>query len=218
MQIYFSGANAAREISAIDLDDGKLAPGSLAQTIVYIVPPGAQAMTPLGPEPLGQVHAEAMENILLGMPLKPANGLYGGLVFVLIVGIGIAFLVARFGLLWAGGFDGRWPLPRRRPSPGSCSSTAAPCSIRSIRRWRWARHSWPALAARSLEIVRTRGTLRRAFAGALPAATLDQIARRPATAEIRRRDPHRHLLWPAACAAMSGWPNPSQTIRSASSA
>ncbi len=178
MEIYYSGANAARNISAIDLDDGKLAPGSLTQTIVYIAPPGARAMTPLGPEPLGQVHAEAMENILLGLPLKPANGLYGGLVFVLIVGIGIAFLVARAGVLWAGLLaaaaiaaaqiftwflftDSRTLFDSLNPSLALAAAFVA------------------CLAARSLEIMRTRGTLRRAFAGALPPATLDRIASNP---------------------------------------
>ena len=156
----------------------RLAPGSLAQTIVYIAPPGADVATPLGREGLGQVHAEAMENILLGTALKSADGLYGGLAFLLIVGLGLAVLVARTGLLWAGLFtagaiaaaqtftwylftDSRTLFDSINPSLALAAGYGA------------------AFVARSLEIASTRATLRDAFADALPPATFDLIARRP---------------------------------------
>ncbi len=183
MPIYYSGANAKRTVSAADLAAGKLAPGSLARTIVYVARPGAMVETPIGSEPLGQVHAEAMENILLATPLKEADGLYGGLVFVAVIGIGMAFLAARVGLIWSG-----------------LLALAAIAAAQSFT-WLLFTHSLtlfdslnPSLAlalafvtaqaARSLEIGRTRAMLRQAFAGALPIAVLDRIARTPALLKI----------------------------------
>jgi len=178
MDIDFSGSNPKRFISAAALDDGKFAPGSLAHAIVYVAAPGAMVMTPLGSESLGEARAEAMENILLHAPLMPADGLYAGLVFVLLAGIGLAFLVARAGVLWAGLFtaaaigaaqsvtwilftDSRTLFDSLNPSFALMLSFAA------------------ALAARSFEIARTRRALRHAFADALPRAVLDQIALSP---------------------------------------
>jgi len=178
MDIHFSGPNPKRYVSALALDDGKFAPGGLAHAIVYVADPGAMVATPLGPESLAEVRAEAMENILLRAPLMPANGLYAGLVFVLLAGIGLALLVARAGVLWAGLFtiaaitaaqsftwvlfsDSRTLFDSLNPSFALLLSFAA------------------ALAARSIEIARTRATLRHAFADALPRAVLDQIALSP---------------------------------------
>jgi len=178
MDIHFSGPNPKRYVSALALDDGKFAPKSLDRAIVYIAAPGAMVMTPLGPERLAEVRAEAMENILLQTPLMPANGLYAGLVFVLLAGIGLALLIARAGVLWAGLFtvaavaaaqsftwvlfsDSRTLFDSLNPSFALMLSFAA------------------ALAARSFEIARTRATLRHAFANALPPAVLDQIALSP---------------------------------------
>jgi adenylate cyclase len=183
MEIYYAGAAPQRHIRASALDDGTVAPGSLDHAIVYVAPPGAVAATPLGPESIGDVHAEAMENMLLHTPLVPARGPYGGMVFLLVVGIGIALLVARAGLLWAGVltvaaivaaqsftwvlFTGsRTLFDSLNPSLALAACFAA------------------ALAARSLEIARTRARLRHAFADALPAPTLDQIARAPARLKI----------------------------------
>lgn len=178
IDIYFSGPDARRRIPAAALDDGKFASGSLAHAIVYIAAPDAMAMTPLGPESRGEVRAEAMENMLLHVPLVPADGLYAGLVFVVIAGIGIAFLVSRAGVFWAGLFtvvaiaavqsftwvlftDSRTLFDSLNPSFALLMSFAT------------------ALAARSLEIAGTRARLRYAFADALPRAVLDQIALAP---------------------------------------
>ena len=179
MDIYFSGPDFKRGISAAALDEGKIAPGSLARTIVYIAPPGATAATPLGTERVAAIHAEAMENILLGTPLIPANALYSGLVFVLIAGIGIAFLIARAGLLWAGIFTAvaiaaaqsfTWVLftDSRTLFDSLNPSFALAAAFLS------------GFAARGIEIARTRASLRQAFAGALPAAAFDEIAAHPA--------------------------------------
>lgn len=178
MDIYFAGANAKRWISATALDEGKVPAGSLAHAIVYIAPPGATVATPLGPESRGEVRAEAMEDILLHTPLVPADGLYAGLVFVLVAGIGLAFLVARAGVVWAGLFTAvaiaaaqsfTWVLftDSRTLFDSLNPSLALLLSLGT------------ALAARSLEIARTRARLRYAFADSLPRAALDQIALAP---------------------------------------
>jgi adenylate cyclase len=183
MLVYFSGANSTRVISAADLAAGKYVAGSLAHTIVYVDKPGVIVQTPLGEEALGQAHAEAMENILLGTALHKADGLYGGLVFVAVIGIGMAFLAARFGLTWAGllalgaiaaaqGFtwflftDSRTLFDSLNPSLALALAFIA------------------AQAARSLEIARTRTMLRQAFSGALPKAAFDRIARTPSLLKI----------------------------------
>jgi adenylate cyclase len=178
MEIYYSGANPARLISATALDDGKLAPTSLADTIVFIAPPGPAIATPLGSESVGEVHAEAMENILLGNALVPADGVYGGLVFLFVIGLGMSLLTARAGLLWAGLLaaaaiavaqsftwllftDSHALFDSLNPSLALAAAFLA------------------ALLSRSIEIARTRAALRQAFAGALPSPMLDAIARHP---------------------------------------
>ncbi len=179
LEIYFSGPDRARHISAAALDEGTLAAGSLAHAVVYLAAPGPRVMTPLGPQSVAEIHAEALENILLGSALRPAAGLYGGLTFVLIVAIGLALLLARQRLIWAGGLtlaaialaqtvtwllfvDTHTLFDSLGPSLALAASFAA------------------GLSARSIEVVRRRGALRAAFAGALPSGVLDEIARKPA--------------------------------------
>ncbi|MDE3116998.1 MAG: adenylate/guanylate cyclase domain-containing protein, partial [Pseudomonadota bacterium] len=179
LEIYFSGPDRARHISAAALNDGTLAAGSLAHAVVYLAAPGPRVMTPLGPQSVAEIHAEALENILLGSALRPAAGLYGGLTFVLIVAIGLALLLARQRLIWAGGLtlaaialaqtvtwllfvDTHTLFDSLGPSLALAASFAA------------------GLSARSIEVVRRRGALRATFAGALPSGVLDEIARKPA--------------------------------------
>lgn len=183
MNIYFSGPNAARHISAAALDAGTVAAGRLAHAIVYLAVPGATVLTPIGPQSAAEVHAEAMENILLAQALRPDSGLYGGLAFVLFAGIGIALLIARKGVLWAGVLtvaaiaaaetvtwlvfkDTHTLFDSLSPSLALALSFAA------------------GLGARGIEIARTRGLLRHAFADALPQSALDRIARKPQLLKI----------------------------------
>ncbi|MDE2011993.1 MAG: adenylate/guanylate cyclase domain-containing protein [Alphaproteobacteria bacterium] len=179
MEIYFSGPDRARHISAATLDDDALATGSLVKAIVYLSAPGQTVATPLGPQSLAEIHAEAMENILLGTALRPVAGLYGGLTFVLIVAIGMVLLLARQRLIWAGALavgaialaqTVTWLLfvnthtlfDSLGPSLALAASFLA------------------GLAARSIEVMRRRGALRATFSSALPQPVLDEIAKRPA--------------------------------------
>jgi len=179
MEIYFSGANRARHISTAVLDEGTLAAGSLAHAVVYFAAPGKTLMTPIGPLTAAEVHAEALENILLGSALRPTAGLYGGLTFVLILAIGMTLLLARQKLLWAGAL------------------TLAAIAVAQTVTWllfvnthtlfdslgpslALAASFTAGLGARSIEVMRRRGALRATFAGALPQAVLDEIAITPA--------------------------------------
>ncbi|MDE3116270.1 MAG: adenylate/guanylate cyclase domain-containing protein [Pseudomonadota bacterium] len=179
MEIYFSGANRVRHISAAALDAGTLAAGSLAHAVVYLAAPGPHVMTPIGPLPMAEVHAEALENVLLGSALRPAAGLYGGLTFVLIVAVGLALLLARQRMIWAGaltlaaialGQTVTWLLFVNThtlfDSLGPSLALAASFLV--------------GLAARSIEVMRRHGALRATFASALPQSVLDEIAKTPA--------------------------------------
>ena len=195
MDIYYLRAERGAAACGHRLSPtARLAPGSLAQTIVYIAPPGADVATPMGPEGLGQVHAEAMENILLGTPLKSADGLYGGLVFVLIVGLGHCrsrgadrgfygrdcsrpgAIAAAQAFTWYLFTDSRTLFDSLNPSLALAAGYGA------------------AFVARSLEIARTRATLRACLCRcAAGRHARSDRAHDPHLLKIRWRDAQCHL-------------------------
>jgi adenylate cyclase len=178
MAIHFSKGGAERHIAASALDDGRLAPGALDHAIVFIAPPGAAVETPLGARNIAEVHAEAVENVLLGTALKEPNGRYPGIIFLLVMGIGLVVMFARAGARWASalafitiaGLQGfTWFLFSREhilldsanPSAGLALVFAA------------------GFAARLWEIARARSHFRMVFAGTLGDSAIEQIARKP---------------------------------------
>lgn len=183
MEIYFSGHEDLRHVSAAALDAGELANGSLKNAIVLISPPDAVVQTPIGPQSEAGVRAEALENILLGDGLRPVSSTPAVLVFIAIAGIVIVLLFARAGTLWAG------------------LMTAGAIAAAQVFTWYLFVNSHllldslnptialaamfiGGLAARSYEIARTRGVLQRSFSDALPAADFDKIARQPALLKL----------------------------------
>jgi adenylate cyclase len=183
MLVYYGPADAPRGISAAALDDGKIGPGSLKDAIVYVVPPGEILDTPVGRRGVAEIRAEAMENILLGTALSRPNARGAELLFTLLGGALIVFLLLRNGLLfaglaaaglvlgaqvstWAMFANGRVLIDSLGPSLAFLALYAA------------------GMAASAREFARTRANLKHAFAEALPPSVLERIARRPALLKL----------------------------------
>ncbi|HEX3673293.1 MAG TPA: adenylate/guanylate cyclase domain-containing protein [Rhizomicrobium sp.] len=174
--IYFSRGDAARHIAASALD--KLSPGALDHAIVILAPPDETVMTPFGRRNIADVHAEALENILLGTTLKEPNGRYPGLIFLLVMGIGLAVLFLRAGARWAGalalltivGLEGfTWFLFSREHILLDSTSPAAGLLLVFV----------AGFGARLWEIAQARIHFREIFAGALGDAAIEKIAHQP---------------------------------------
>jgi adenylate cyclase len=177
--IAYSGVHPERNISASALIDKTLPPDALRGAIVYIGAPDELVETPAGPRPVAEVHAEAAENLLLNTALRrPASAAEAELLCLALFGLGCVFVFARGGMRWAGLF--------------------VLCTIAGVSYVSWWLYTgehvlfdalsldlglaavWLAGAgARWFEIARSRSRLRLAFADALPARTIDQIARNP---------------------------------------
>ncbi|MDE2501109.1 MAG: adenylate/guanylate cyclase domain-containing protein, partial [Alphaproteobacteria bacterium] len=177
--IAYSGMQAEREVSASALIDKTLAPGSLSGAIVYVGSPDDLVDTPLGLMPVADVHAEAVENLLLGTALRrPASAAEAELLCLALFGLGCVFIFARLGVRWAGLF--------------------VVCTIAGVSYVSWQLYAgehvlfdalglnvglaavWLAGAsARGLEIAVLRSRLKLAFADALSPRMIDQIARNP---------------------------------------
>jgi adenylate cyclase len=183
LEIYFAGPQSDRHISAADLDQGNIATGALKGAVVYIGSPEANIVTPAGLATRSEVHAEALENMLLGTSLKPASRPDAELAFIVIVGAGLIFLLARGRFLWAGILtisaiaaaqalawflfaDAQMLLDAANPS---LAMAAAFCA---------------GLFARGLEVNRARTQLKASFADSLPARTITAIAKKPSLLKL----------------------------------
>ncbi|HKD20971.1 MAG TPA: adenylate/guanylate cyclase domain-containing protein [Rhizomicrobium sp.] len=178
LEIYFAGAQPDRHISAAALDQGGIAAGQLKGAIVFIGSPDATFATPLGPASRTEVHAEAMENMLLGSGLKPGSTPEAGLAFILIAGGGLVFLLARGRYLWAGALTVvaiaaaqglGWFL---FTNSQMMLDTANPSLALALA-------FFAGSAARGLEVGRTRTQLKSSFADSLPERTILAIAKNP---------------------------------------
>jgi adenylate cyclase len=177
--IDYAGPSSERNVSAAALADKTLPPQSLRDAVVYVGAPDDLVDTPMGLRPVAEVHAEAAENLLLGVALRrPASAAQSELACLLLFGVGCAFLMARLGVRWAGLYvagmiaaltyvswrlylDQRVLFDALGPSLGLAAvwTTGA--------------------GARVWEVARARGMLRRAFAEVLPAHTIEIMARHP---------------------------------------
>lgn len=153
--------------------------GDLKHTIVYLGRPDARVMTPFGAMSELDAHAEAMENMLLGTVLRrPAAATKAELACLLLVGLAIVFLLARFNVWWAGAFTAAaiagagaisWQLFAANrvlfdalgPGAGLALVFAA------------------GAAARVIEVAGAHAKLHDAFADSLAAPLIERIARRP---------------------------------------
>jgi len=183
LEIYFAGPQSDRHISAADLDQGNIAAGSLKGAVVYIGSPEANVVTPAGLATRAEVHAEALENMLLGTSLKPAARPDAELAFIIIVGAGMIFLLMRGRFLWAGILtvgaivaaqalawflfaNAQMLLGAANPSLAIAIALCA------------------GLFARGLEVGRARTQLKASFADSLPARTISAIAKKPSLLKL----------------------------------
>lgn len=178
--IAYSRNGTARNVSAAALDRHALSPGVLSNAIVYVGSPAERVATPFGARSAVSVHAEVMENILLGSVLRrPPAASKAELALLLLTGLATIFLLVRFGVWWAGLFAGlaiagagaiSWQLFAANrvlfdslgPGMGLALVFAA------------------GVAARMLEVANTRARLHDAFADSLNQASIERIARKPA--------------------------------------
>jgi adenylate cyclase len=162
-------------------DDGarKAGSGDLKNAIVYIDAPGTLIATPFGMKSAAEIHAEAMENILLGSVLRrPAAANKAELACLLLIGLAASFLLVRFGVWWTGAFVAiaiagagaiSWHLFSANkvlfdalgPGAGLVLVFAA------------------GAAARMIEVASARARLHSAFADSLSLASIERIARKP---------------------------------------
>lgn len=179
VELYFAPVTAARFVSAADLDAGKLGRDALKGAVVYLSVPDAPLKTPGGLRTRAEIHAEALENMLLGTELRPASTPEAGLAFVIVLGAGLVFLFARGRLVGAGAVaflaiaaaqglgwflfaNAQMLLDVANPSAALAAAFVGGC------------------AARQWEVSRARSRLKASFADSLPAKTIAVIARRPA--------------------------------------
>ena len=180
--VWFARDAAARALTASSVMD-TATPPDLKSTIVVIAPPGGSVKTSAGMKSIGDIHAEALENILLGETLAESAGYLPQLVFLAVAGTAIILLMARIGILWGGAVAAAaitaaqsfgWVLFTNNHV---LLDTATP-SIALALCW------FGGFAARVASITGTRSGLKRSFAGMLPVPTLDRISREPSLLKL----------------------------------
>ncbi len=182
--IAFSGPNTARNISAAALDANTLPAGALKDAIVYFGAPDDIVTTPDGVRSAAEVHAETLENMLLGVPLRrPASAAIAEMICLAILGAAAIILFVRFGAISAALF---------------VSAGIAIAFYVSYHLYAADHVLFDALgpglglaavfaggtAARGLEVARSRARLRSAFADTLPSDAVERIARKPQLLKI----------------------------------
>ena len=177
MTIWFARDPAARALTASSVMDA-VAPPDLKNTIVVIAPPGDTVKTSAGMKSVGDVHAEALENVLLGQSLSQSAGYLPQLVFLAVAGAALIFLLARIGVLWGGALTLATVVAAQSfgwvlfTNNHVLFDTATPSMALAL--------CWlGGFAARAASISGTRSGLKRSFAGMLPASTLERISRDP---------------------------------------
>lgn len=182
--IAYSGARAERHVAASALRQSILPPDILQGAIVYVSAPGEMVDTPMGMRPVAEVHAEAEENLLLGIALRrPASAAEAELLCLALFGAVSIFLLARTGLRWSGLFTalaivGTGYASWRLYADAHVLFDALSLSLGLALVW------LAGALARRLEIAGARSKLRAAFAEALPPRVIAQIARNPARMKL----------------------------------
>src|SRR6185312_3931378 len=96
--LAFARDTTARSITTAALPD-------LKHAIVYIGTPAKTVATPFGAMSEANLHAEAMEDMLLGHVLRrPAGAAKAELACLLLIGMATIFLLLRLNVWWAGAF------------------------------------------------------------------------------------------------------------------
>ena len=178
MEVYFSSSDPERNISAAALDEHTIAPTAFKNAIVVIGPPGSEVATPLGLRSVADVHAEAIENMLLGTALRPASSPLAGVVFLLVAGFVLVMLFARANVIWTGAFTAAavlaaqgfsWFLFSRSHVLLDAAGPNAALAFVYV----------TGLLARTVDVARTRAELKGSFSDLLPVNTIEEIAHAP---------------------------------------
>ncbi len=183
VEIYFARPTDKREISAADVDSGRIAAGTLKGAVVYIASPAARVATPMGSRTRAEVRAEAMENMLLGAELRPATTSQAEIAFIAIIGAGLIFLFARGNVIAAtvvalGAVIGVQALGWFLFSNARMLLDAANPSLALGTAF------LGGLAARHFEVNRARTLLKASFADSLPTKTISAIAKNPSLLKL----------------------------------
>ncbi|HEY5337781.1 MAG TPA: adenylate/guanylate cyclase domain-containing protein [Rhizomicrobium sp.] len=174
MAIYFSRSQTERHLTLAQLNSN----ADLKNTIVVIGPPGKTLRTPGGMRSVADVHAEALENMLLGQSLSESAGYVPQLVFLLVAGAALVLLFARTGPIWAGVFTLAmiggvqifgWYLFSSAHQLIDAATPALALALAFI----------GGVCARGVAVANARAALRRSFADMLPTAVIEKIARDP---------------------------------------
>jgi adenylate cyclase len=182
--IAYSRDDDARTVSAATLDEKAPASGKWKSAIVYIGAPDDIVTTPMGPRTTASVHAEAMENMLLGTVLRrPAAAADAELACLALCGLVLIFLFVRFGVWWSGLFAliaigaagaASWQLFVTNhvllDALGPCIGIAFVFAAGAV--------------TRVLEVANARGRLHDAFADALSPDAIARIARKPSLLKL----------------------------------
>jgi adenylate cyclase len=167
------GRGEPARIAAIDR------PSDLKHTIVYVGTRGETVTTPFGPRSVASVHAEALEDILLGQVLRrPAVANKAELALLLLVGLVSALVLTRLGVWWAGAFTlvtiaGGAAISWRLFSANGVLLDALGPSLGLLLVF------VAGAAARLMEVAGARAKLHDAFADSLSVASIERIARNP---------------------------------------
>jgi adenylate cyclase len=179
MTIYFAPDAPQRHLQLSQLGGTQ----SLKNTIVYIAPPGENMLTPGGYRSLGDIHAEALENMLLGEGLKESGGYIPQLVFLIVAGVALIVLLIRAGLVWSGIFVAvmigaaqgfAWYMFASAHLLIDAATPSAALAFAYL----------GGAAARAAAVANARAGLRRSFADMLPTAVIEKIARNPAMLKL----------------------------------
>jgi adenylate cyclase len=195
LEVYFAGPRDERNISVAALDDGQVAPGALKNAIVILAPPEARATTPAGVVPIAEVRAEAVENLLLGVPLKPVSSRSAALVFLLVAGLGVVVLLARTNAWWAGAFAVAaigaaqglsWMLFANSHVLLDAATPNAALSLVFA----------TGLVTRAVEVARARADVKGSFSDLLPLNAIEEIAHAPGLLKL---DGERRVVTALSC-------------------
>jgi adenylate cyclase len=177
--IAYSGTASAQSISAAALDDGTISRDRLANAIVILGAPQDSIATPVGPRSIAEIYAQTLENVLGNAPLRrPASAIEAELVCLAIFGLAVIIIFVRFGIVWSGLFTavsaiGALLISWRLYTTEHVLLDALGPGIGLVLTF------CTAAAVRAAAVAGARARVRNAFSESLPAAVIEQIARRP---------------------------------------
>ncbi len=174
----------ARNISASALDRNTLAPNSLKNAIVYVGAPDNLTATPFGLRTSASIHADALENMLLGSVLRrPQEADTAELACLALCGLAMIIILVRFGVWWAGLFGvvalagagaASWQLfAANRVLLDALGPGMGLAFVFAI-----------GAAMRAAEVSGERGRLHDTLADSLSSDAIDRIAREPALLKL----------------------------------